>query len=72
MWCSWAARGGIGRPTDRRGLAREALAPGTAQAESVLTGIRRERDGAVVAREAEERARGEAEQARQQADERIA
>ena len=69
----------LGLPHDLIELARGAIDPDTAQVESLLTDIRRERDEAVVAREAEEKALGEAEQAqqqaeqaRQQADERIA
>ncbi|MCH8162276.1 MAG: endonuclease MutS2 [Chloroflexi bacterium] len=69
----------LGLPHDLIVLARDAIDPDTAQVESLLTDIRRERDEAVVAREAEEKALGEAEQAqqqaeqaRQQADERIA
>ncbi len=61
----------LGLPHDLIELARDAIDPDTAQVETLLTDIRRERDEAVLAREAEVRARGEAEQAQQQADERL-
>jgi DNA mismatch repair protein MutS2 len=62
----------LGLPHDLIELARGAIDPDTAQVETLLSDIRRERDEAASAREAEVLARGEAEEARQRAEERLA
>ncbi len=61
----------LGLPPSLVQAARAAVAPDQAQVESLLHDIRRERDEAVVARLAEERARGEAEETRERADQRL-
>jgi len=62
----------LGLPREIIAAARGFVAPDVAQVESLLSDIRRERDDAVVAREAQERATGEAEEARSLAEERLA
>jgi len=62
----------LGLPREIIEVARGFVAPDVAQVESLLTDIRRERDEAVVAREAQQRATGEAEEARSLAEEKLA
>jgi DNA mismatch repair protein MutS2 len=62
----------LGLPREIIAAARGFVAPDAAQVESLLSDIRRERDEAVVAREAQERATGEAEEARSLAEDRLA
>jgi DNA mismatch repair protein MutS2 len=62
----------LGLPREIIASARGFVAPDVAQVESMLSDIRRERDEAVVARQAQERATGEAEEARSQAEEKLA
>ncbi|MEX1255556.1 MAG: endonuclease MutS2 [Dehalococcoidia bacterium] len=62
----------LGLPRDLIEAARAAISPDQAQVETLLTDIRRERDEAVVARLAEERARGEAEETRAKMEEELA
>ena len=57
----------LGLPKELIATARDSIAPDQAQVESLLTDIRRERDDAISARLAEERARNEAEETRAQA-----
>ena len=61
----------LGLPPELIAVARAAVDPDQAQVESLLTDIRRERDDAVTARLAEERARSEAEETRARLEEQL-
>ena len=61
----------LGLPAEIIADARAAVDPDQAQVESLLTDIRREREEAAAAREAEVVARGEAEQAQRAAEEKL-
>jgi DNA mismatch repair protein MutS2 len=62
----------LGLPREIITAARGFVAPDVAQVESMLSDIRRERDEAVAAREAQVRATGEAEEARSLAEQKLA